>query len=287
MSTPKEPGVYFQVMREEYERLPRVNWSNLKLLDISPAHYRQALLTPWEDSDYKKLGRACHISVYEPEQFQARCVVWRGKVRRGVDWEKFVDEHPDDEILTEHQHETALAVGHAVRSSAMAKPYISGGQGEVTLLWRHGDVDCKSRLDFVAELGALVDLKTVNRQGGAAPEAFGFTCRNLKYVTQAAFYRKAYESVTGKRLPYYLVAAETMAPFAVQCYRIKESDLEEGERHFEELLDTYRACRASSRWPAFSDHVLDLELPARFEEASVDDLGFSFSSSTPAIGFGT
>lgn len=278
-----EPGIHF-MPREKYERLPRVNFSTLKLLDISPAHYRQALLTPWEDTDFKKLGRACHIAVYEPERFLSTCVVWRGKVRRGTDWDRFVDEHPNDEILTEHQHETALAVGHAVRNCGMAKPFISGGQGEVTVLWSHAEVDCKSRLDFVAESGALVDLKTVNRVGGAAPEAFGWTCKNMKYATQAAFYRRAYQHATGKLLPYFLVAAETMAPFAVQVYALKPSQLEEGEQHFEQLLDVYKGCRARSSWPAYADEVLPLELPASWgedEESLVDELGL-----TPSIGFG-
>lgn len=283
MST-KEPGVYF-IEREDYDRLPRVHWSKLKLLDISPAHYRQALLQPYSDTDAMKLGRACHLSVFEPELFKARCVVWDGKRRAGADWEAFVDRHPDDEILTVHQYETSLAVGKAVRDCAMAQPFISGGKGEVTLLWRHGDVDCKSRLDFVSEAGALVDLKTVNRLGGAKPEAFAWTCKNMKYVTQAAFYRRAYQSVTGKLLPYYLIAAETLAPHAVQVYRLKESDLEDGEQHYEQLLEVYRGCRDRSRWPAYADEPLPLELPATWTEGDdglVEELGL-----TPAIGFGT
>lgn len=283
MSAPKEQGVYF-LEREPYDRLPRVNWSKLKLIDISPAHYRQALLEPFEDSDPKKLGRVCHLAVFEPEQFQARCVVWRGKARRGVDWEAFLEEHPDDEILTEYQHETALQVGRAVRSSAMAAPFISGGKGEVTLLWRSGDVDCKSRLDFVSEAGAIADLKTVNRLGGAKPETFGWTCKNMKYLTQAAFYRRAYQSVTGKLLPYYLIAAETMAPYAVQVYQLSNAQLDEGEKHFEQLLQLYRGCRERSSWPQYSDAVLPLEMPMSWSDddsSLVEDLGL-----TPGIGFG-
>lgn len=279
----KEPGVYF-IDRSEYDRLPRVNWSTLKWLDISAAHYRQALLTAWEDSDYKKLGRACHISVYEPELFKSRCVLWDCGARRGKEWEAFKDKHPDDEILTEHQYETAMAVGKAVRDCGMARPYISGGKGEVTVLWQHGGVDCKSRLDFVAEAGAIVDLKTVNRVGGAAPTAFGWTCKNMKYKTQAAFYRRAYQSVTGKSLPYFLVAAETMAPFAVQVYQLTESQLADGEEHFEQLLEHYRGCRDRSEWLQYATEVLPLELPTTWgeeDDSLVEDLGL-----TPSIGFG-
>lgn len=296
MST-KEPGVYF-LERSEYDRLPRVNWSTLKLLDLSPAHYRQALLTPYEDTDPKKQGRACHLAVYEPEQFKARCVVFEGKVRRGKDWEEFVDRHPDDEILTEHMYETAMNVGRAVRASSQAAPFISGGKGEVTVLWNYvrppvpteGErgftVECKSRIDFVAEKPALVDLKTVNRLGGAGPEAFGWTCKNLKYNTQAAFYRRAYFAATGQQLPYYFIAAETMAPYVVQVYRATDEQLELGEQHFRQLLELYNGCRERSRWPTYSDDVLPLEMPLPWSDDDVGDLGLTFST-VPAIGFGT
>lgn len=285
MST-KEPGVYF-IEREEYDRQPRVNWSTLKLLDLSPAHYRQALLEAYEDSDFKKLGRACHISTYEPELFKSRCVVWEGKARRGGDWEDFVDRHPDDEILTVHQYETSLAVGRAVRACAMAKPYIEGGKGEVTLLWKSGDVDCKSRLDWVAEIGAIADLKTMNRLGGASPVAFGRTAKNMKYGTQAAFYRRAYESVTGKLLPYFLIAAETMAPYAVQVYQLTDEQLLQGEHHYEQLLTLYRGCRDRNVWQQYSNEVMPLEMPLEWGEDGVEDLGIDIgtASEAPLIGF--
>lgn len=291
----KEPGVYC-LPRDEYERLPRVNWSTLKWLDTSPAHYQQALLEPYKDTDPKKLGRACHLAVFEPDMFKASCVVWDGDRRAGKEWNAFVDRHPDDEILTKHQYETALAVGRAVRASAQAIPYISGGQGEVTVLWEHTEparlpeqfagfkVQCKSRIDFVSEADALVDLKTVNRVGGAAPRSFGFTCDNMKYCTQAAFYRRAYQQVTGKLLPYFIVAAETMAPYAVQVYRLKEEDLDAGETHFRQLLEQLNGCRTRNFWPSYATEVLPLELPASWSDddgSLVEELGL-----TPAIGFG-
>lgn len=295
MST-KEPGVYF-LDRAEYERLPRVNWSTLKWLDISPAHYQQALLEPYADSDPKKLGRACHLAVLEPDKFKASCVVWEGGTRRGKDWDAFVGRHPDDEILTPHQHETALAVGRAVRSSAQAIPFISGGQSEVTVLWEHTEparidegfagfkVPCKSRLDFISEKGALVDLKTVGRIGGAAPRTFGFTAENLKYAAQAAFYRRAYANATGKLLPYFVVAAETMAPYAVQVYQLTPEQIDDGERAFRQLLERYNNCRVRNAWPQYAAEVLPLELPSSWGGDGDDGLASELGLE-PAIGFG-
>jgi exodeoxyribonuclease VIII len=285
MST-RDPGIWFGVEREEYERLPRVNWSTLKWIDLSPAHYQQVLLEETEDTDAMKLGRACHIAVFEPDLFKSRCIRWDGGARRGKDWEALVRAHPDDEILTEHQYDTALAVGRAVRTSAMAAPYVSGGQGEVTVLWNCDGVDCKSRIDFVAELGALVDLKGITRIGGASPETFPFTVRNLKYKAQAAFYRRAYQHATGKLLPYFLVAAEMMAPFAVQVYQLTDAQLEEGEGAFMQLLEVYKGCRARNVWQQYADQVLPLPEPFSSDEG-IDDLGIDIGSASvaPAIGF--
>lgn len=285
MSTAKDNGVHF-IEREEYERLPRVNWSTLKWMGTSPAHYHQMLLEQAEDTDAMKLGRACHIAVFEPDLFKSRCIRWDGGARRGKDWEALVRAHPNDEILTEHQYDTALAVGRAVRLSAMAMPYVSGGQGEVTVLWEHVagavKVPCKSRIDFVAEIGALVDLKTVNRIGGASPENFPWTSKNLGYWTQASFYRRAYQHATGKLLPYFIVAVETMAPFATQTYRLKESDLADGEEEYRQLLDTYAGCREHNLWLQYATEVLPLEKPGSGDDDLAAELGLA-----PAIGFGT
>jgi hypothetical protein len=289
----KENGVHF-IEREEYDRLARVNWSTLKHIGRSPAHYHAALTAPQKDTDPMKLGRAGHLAVFEPEQFRAKCVVFEGKVRRGTDWDAFLERHPDDEILTPTMHASAIALGHAVRNDPVARKYVTGGKGELTVVWDYEapatdkpgfKVQCKSRIDFVAETGAIVDVKST---ANASPAAFGRQCWNMEYHAQAAFYRRAYQQATGQLLPYFIVAAEKTAPFAVVVYRIPDEILELGEQRIDELLALYNTCRERSRWPGYAEDVLELTLPkwaVPFEDDDVSSLGLTFGGS-PAIGFG-
>src|SRR4029077_6500729 len=113
--------------RAEYDRLDRVNWSSLKLMARSPAHYRQALIEPPADTDEKALGRAIHLSVFEPERVRQLVAVWDGGSRRGKDWERFKEENKGRELLTENAAKRCSQVAEAVRRDSNASRYLAGG----------------------------------------------------------------------------------------------------------------------------------------------------------------
>lgn len=261
-------GIHFGVSREEYDRLGRVNWSNLKLMAKSPAHYRFNQLKKRAGTDAMKVGRATHVAVFEPEAFASTCVLWDGGTRRGKEWDKFKAAHEGREILTEVEHEKCVAIGAAVRADATAAQYLAGGKSELTILWTHTvpavgqlpgySIDAKARVDFAADVGALVDLKTTR---DASPEGFGRDSWRLGYHAQAAIYSDAYFAVTGRRLPYVLVAVESEAPYAVQTYRVPDIALELGREHYRGLMDRLALCRSENRWPAYGDGEMELNLP--------------------------
>lgn len=265
------------VLRDEYDRIDRVNFSKLKHMGKSPAHYEHALTAKCEDTDAMKRGRAVHLAAFEPERFRAECVVWDMGTRRGSDWEEFKLRNKGREILTEGMNEVALAISKAARSSAMAAPYLSGGKGEQTVQWTHVEpevlavegfsVDCKGRLDFISKAGALVDLKTC---ADASPEAFGRQVANLEYHVQAAWYVDGYKAATGVELPYVIVAVEAKAPFIVQVYRVPVDLLQLGRERYRGLLRRLHQCRQESSWPGYSDGVLDLCLP-KWAAPAVDE----------------
>jgi hypothetical protein len=51
------------------------------------------LLTPAEDTDPKKLGRAVHIAAFEPERFGTRSRSGTAARARGKDWEASASEN--------------------------------------------------------------------------------------------------------------------------------------------------------------------------------------------------
>ncbi len=262
---PARPAGY--VSREDYDRLARENFSKLKHIAVSPAHYRHNLMMPFEDTDAKKRGRACHLAVFEPERFRAEVVVWEDR-RAGKAWEQFLDRHPDKEILTPGMYEVAIAAGKAARADAIAAPYLAGGAAETTVLWSHvspsiGDLpgysmDCKGRLDFVSSAGVIADLKTTKT---AEPRAFGAECARLKYHVQAAWYVDGWKAMTGQELPYVIVAVEAVEPYVVTVFRVPPHLIELGRSIYREWLDTLAFCRRTNNYPAYAATEVDLELP--------------------------
>ena len=264
---PKQPYVRYDMPREEYDRLDRVNWSRLKNILRSPAHYRHGLLEARPDTDALKRGRAVHLAVLEPERFPVECVVWHGGRRAGKEWERFVEEHADREILTEAEYELCLSLNAAVRASPDAARYLAGGRSEVTVTWEASAPPlgedagwrfaCKGRLDSVSPL-AIVDLKTTK---DASPEGFGREAWRYRYDAQAAFYADGYEAATGQRLPYVLVAVEVAPPHVVQVYRVEDEILEVGRDAYRSCLGRLAACRTSNAWTGYAEGEMALTLP--------------------------
>ncbi len=264
------PDGVHSLTREEYDALPdRANFSTLKWFEKSPAHYHHQLTArDDEDTDARQRGRAVSMAVYEPEKFRSECVVFEGKQRRGKDWEAFVERNPDSEILTEGMHEAAVAIAKSARGCAQAAPYLSGGKGEQTLLWTHVVPDlgavkgysirCKARLDFIANVGAIVDLKN-SRDG--SPSGFGRQCVNYLSHVQAAFYVDGFKAATGRELPYMIIAVEPAAPYVVQVYQLTPETLQLGREKYMGWLDRLNVCRETSEWPGYATSPMALELP--------------------------
>lgn len=303
----KDPGTgIHRIAREQYDRLDRVNWSTLKLLAKSPAHYRHRLFGQDEDTDGKKLGRCTHMAVLEPERFRSAVAVWTGERRAGNAWEEFREENEGRELLREGEHAHCLALQAAVHRDPLASRYLAGGRAEQSLLWTRtvppgpgvcpracepihpkplaaqkcascGDVlegvagyniDIKSMVDFISNAGCIVDLKTTRN---ASPLGFGKECWNYRYDAQAALYVDGYRAVTGKDVAYIIVAVESEQPHVVQVYRIPDHVLEVGREHYRTLLDTLNLCRSESRWPTYADGELELQLPRWAVRADDDD----------------
>jgi hypothetical protein len=174
MTTPAR--ILFDVPRSHYDAITdRVNFSTLKLMAESPAHYKHAVdqkltaeFDPGEDdekSDTLLQGEATHVCVLEPELYggfdaentefapvdpnappaepRGRFVVYRGgkrddRVKRYQSVTASAKLH-GQQILTPGQHAHAMRVAAAVRRSSLAAPYITGGRREVTVTWDHVD----------------------------------------------------------------------------------------------------------------------------------------------------
>lgn len=272
--------------REDYEAIDAINWSTLKVLGKSPAHYLHLLTAGQsEDTDARQRGRVLHLAIFEPEKYAREVVVYPDK-RAGKAWESFAEKHAGKEIITSRMAETVVAISASARGNPMSAKYLAGGLPEKTIRWRyesppvaHVDgfgFDCKGRLDFVADCGAIVDLKSTR---DASPTGFGREVLKWEYHGQLAYYHDGYLAMTGVDLPVVIVAVESVAPYVVQVYRVPDEVLELGRERYQQLLAHLNVCRRASKWPGYAESELSLELPrwARpLEDEDVDsELVFS------------
>jgi exodeoxyribonuclease VIII len=254
--------------RDEYDAIEATNFSTLKLMARSPANYRHNLLEGRPDTNALKLGRATHIAVFEPEKFAGAVARWEGGTRRGKDWDVFCAEHKTQDILTEAEHDMCLSIGAAVRADAIAKRFITGGRGEVTLRWTYqrkamGELPgfsmaCKGRVDFLPSAGGICDLKTTLN---AEPEKFGRQAFDLEYGVQGAWYHDGGLLADVRDGPYIIIAAEKKAPWVVQCYEVDATAMQLGRERYVSWLDRLNYCREHAEWPGYAVGVLPLELP--------------------------
>jgi exodeoxyribonuclease VIII len=246
---------------------PRINWSKLKVLGRSAAHFRHYEQNGMKDTAALKLGRALHHRLFEPGDFKARVLRWDGS-RRGRDWEDFSAEHAGKEILTAAEHEACEEMAESVLACPMVADLLKAGQAEMSAAWDYREPDvaklpgfsmeCKGRLDFISEGDVLLDLKTAR---DASPEGFGRQAFDLGYFAQAAYYSDGYAAITGRHLPFIIIAVEKTPPYVVQPYEVCGQELELGRDKYKGLLATLNLRRREGRWPGYGEAVLPLQLP--------------------------
>lgn len=264
-----------------YIQRPALNWSLLKHMAKSPAHYRYAAKSRTEDTLALKQGRALHTAVLEPEFFSIRYAIWDGPRRQGKDWDAFDAQAAADgkEVLKLDEVLQIQVMAEAVRRDPDAARLLSGGVAEQSILWTAetpelGDLKAtkraaKSRIDYDGPLG-LVDLKSSKN---ASPDDFGRQAWNLGYLGQAAFYIDAKAAVTGEVRPFRFVVVEKTPPFVVQAYEVPPELISVGRDHYRDLLCRLAQCEASGNWHGYVDGVASLTLPSWVERSLDEDMG--------------
>lgn len=248
----------------DYRRIDAVNWSTLKEIRRSPAHYRHALAAPREDSADMRFGRAAHAAILEPQRYPLDFLVWPG-VRRGKAWDDFESSNAGREILTIDEAERVEAIAASVRAHPAAAAILEGASKEYVLRWTDPEtgIACKSRLDVCRPLdGAISDLKTCQ---DASDEIFTRSIVSYGYHAQIAFYALGLSEIYGEPIRPHrltLIAIEKRAPHAVAVYQFDAASFAAGMAIVRSALRLLAECRAADRWPAYGDDPIPVALPS-------------------------
>lgn len=264
LEVPK-PGIYPDVPFETYLSWKAVSNSRLSLARRSLLHFREQSN---RESPALRIGRFIHCGVLEPLAIQMRYAVMpafeldkgnctstgKASTSKATNYyeqkvREFKEMHPGKEIVEQSEYDMLFGISRALNRSARAREYLAdAGETELSLVWVDHDTQllCKARADFINS--GINDLKScidaVN---------FSKSIANYGYHRQAAFYRNGYEILTGKRLPFRLIAVEKERPYGVRAAPLSEDAIETGESEVRETLRAIAGAYETNQWPCYDD----------------------------------
>lgn len=306
----------FDLPRESYDSLKsELNWSRMKELGKSAAHFRYAVEHEREATDLMERGIAGHVATLEPSRYGGKvydaldvstaadgglyCVWPTANGKRGTKaWEgaSALCKLRRQQLIRQVDHEWCVRIASAVHAAEPAARYLRG-RTEATMRWKeHADGvgggqpftwRLRSRIDKVAYDGdkpiALVDLKsTVD----ASEHGFMNQVARYGYHAQGGMYLDGFRAVTGLSLPYVFIAVEATPPHVVTVFEFPFDDdiFVKGREIYWEHLQLFRRCTERNDWPPYAKGVVrGAQLPRwamPFEEE-----GSELVTAMPPVGF--
>ena len=243
---------------DHYHLHPAVGHSGLVRIMRSPAHYREYVTHPPEATPAMQLGTAFHTALLEPDRFGDAFVVAPRFDRRTKDGKAAAEAWEADNAgkiaLSAEQMAAIQSMAYLVRCHTGADKLLSHGLAEMSGFWTDPEagIECKCRPDFLVMEGdriiGIVDVKTCC---DASADGFARAIATLGYDVQAAFYQDGVKTLTGRTIPFYFIAVEKDAPYAVAAYKASDEVIEVGRTKYRGALQLLTWCREHDTWPAY------------------------------------
>lgn len=246
---------------EEYHAAPGVSKTGLDHFSRSPAHFQAYLNEDHAEAPALRFGRIFHRYILEPDE--CKLAVWDGPARNtkaGKEaWAEFQEKYAGAEIVTAEEQASLEGMRASVFAHPVARDYLSApGRSELSR-WGYdpqsGEL-CKVRPDKLLDAGLVFDLKSAK---DASPKGFARACAERRYHVQAAFYPDVL-SLDEKSMPF--IAVEKEPPYACAVYILDEDAVEFGRYLYQRDLMRIAECKISKRWPAYSEGIEKISLPA-------------------------
>jgi hypothetical protein len=234
-----------------------VRFSHLRAYGRSAAHGKHARLAHKDAESYAiERGSAVHAIIFGTKPVCG----YPGATRRGKEFDKFVADHPNHEILTMAEYDKAQRMVEAVRSCKIAEPLLKGIHEE-TLLFRWMGLECRATPDNRGT-DFLTELKT---SASAEPNKFLWHARRMHYHAQMRFQGYACEKHGQRIKDHWIVCVESEAPHPVTVFHVEPEALEEGDKLLTLWAERLKASEAAGQFPGYIDCAVPLVWPKDIE----------------------
>lgn len=266
-----KPGIYDLSMAEYHSQCTvghSVSGSGLVQIEQTTlAHYKWDLDHPEDNADSEALafGRAFHMYLLEGETtFHAAYAVkpldMNFSTKEGKAWK--VD-HAGRDIIKAADFEKIEAMAAAVRAHPLGRRVFVDGKPERSLVWKHAatGIWLKARPDWLPQLGQTVaNLKSAM---SLHPEVWERQAINYGYHQSAALQNDGLRELLGWDRPVsYFLVQEKSAPFIVAPVVIDVDVIAWGKLLNERALTKLARALDSGKWPAYTDGVMTVRMPA-------------------------
>ncbi len=245
----------------------RVRNHAIKAMSKSAAHAKHAILTEYEPKLSQRIGLGAHSLLLGGPPV----LLCPTKTRKSKAYDSWRATQPADAIvLSRKEYERAHRVNEAVRADRLASQvlFVPGTSYEVPIEWEQLGRSRRCTPDACTR-DHLVDLKTTR---DASPDRFRWDVAKYGYALQLADYRAALEHVNGVRpLRCYIVAVESVPPYAVTVHLLTQGTLERSARQCLDLLGKVIECERTNVWPGYGSQIFDLDIADPNMELVFDD----------------
>jgi len=238
---------------EEYRRAPGANYSSLKWLLSSPAHYLANLNHRPEETSVMRLGTMLHSWWLEGKEDVLGDAVVKPdglsfSTKEGKAWR---DENQDKFILTSDEWTQFLARQAALKASSVASALIQVmPDREKPLFGEIDGVPVKALFDALSDC-AFIDLKTCQKND---PKSWGETVLERHYALQTALYREIWkQNFEGYPTFYWITVSADPSPVVAIYWN--EPFISIGEQQLAKVIKIYKDLQE------YGEQPLQAELP--------------------------
>lgn len=265
---------------KDYNEAEGLRSSIASIIDKQTLAHAKHAMQNFDQSDKGALilGSAAHDYIFRPSIFDEKWGIlpsnYKGTTTAGKEKKAALADVHGNNILKSDEHQLLISFKKSLESHPTISKLLAGiTETELSIFWEEQGIQCKARLDAVAEIGGtavLIDLKTSR---SAAQSDFERSCINYGYLIQSAHYlagAKACGIVKEDNNNFLHVVIEKEAPFLCAVYCLDDGSLELGEKRRQEAMRKYSCAKATGVWCGYSEVIETIAAPHYYFEASTD-----------------